>query len=57
VLLTKEEAVLQDTIERLTEFGRCYGMKMNLETTKRVKISEIIIDKKNNRKIMKISII
>jgi len=32
VLLAKEEAVLQCTIERLIEIGRCYGMEMNVES-------------------------
>jgi hypothetical protein len=31
VLLDKEEAVLQDIIERQTEIGRCCGMEMNVE--------------------------
>jgi len=31
VLLAKEEAVLQGMNERLTEIGRCYAMKMNVE--------------------------
>jgi hypothetical protein len=34
VLLAKEEAMLQDIIERLTASGRCYGMEMNVEKTK-----------------------
>jgi hypothetical protein len=31
VLLAKEEKVLQDVIDKLTEIGRCYGMEMNVE--------------------------
>jgi len=31
VLLAKEEKVLQDMIDKLTEIGRCYGMEMNVE--------------------------
>jgi hypothetical protein len=31
VLLAKEETVLQDMIDRLTEFGRRYGMEINVE--------------------------
>jgi hypothetical protein len=31
VLLAKEETVLQDTIDKLTEIGRCYGMEKNVE--------------------------
>jgi hypothetical protein len=34
VLLAKEEKVLQDMIDKPTEIGRCYGMKMNVEKTK-----------------------
>jgi len=34
VLLAKEEKVLQDMIDELTETGRCYGMEMNVEKTK-----------------------
>jgi hypothetical protein len=29
VLVAKEEMVLQGMFERLTETGRCYGLKMN----------------------------
>jgi len=29
VLLAKEEKVLQNMIDKLTEIGRCYGMEMN----------------------------
>jgi hypothetical protein len=31
VLLSKEEMVLQDMIDKLIEIGRCYGMEMNVE--------------------------
>ena len=34
VLLAKEEKVLQDMIDKLTEIGRCYGMEMNVEKNK-----------------------
>jgi hypothetical protein len=34
VLLAMEEKVLQDTIDKLAEIGRCYGMEMNVEKTK-----------------------
>jgi hypothetical protein len=34
VLLAKEENVLQDMIDKLTETGRCYGMEMNVEKQK-----------------------
>ena len=34
VLLAKEEAVLQDMIDKLIEIGRFYGMEMNVEKNK-----------------------
>jgi len=34
VLMAKEETVLQDMIDKLTETGSCYGMKMNVEKNK-----------------------
>jgi len=34
VLMAKEEAVLQGTIDKLNEIGRCYGMEMNVEKRK-----------------------
>ena len=34
VLLAKEEKVLQDMIDKLTDIGRCYGMEINVEKTK-----------------------
>jgi hypothetical protein len=34
VLLAKEEKVLQDMIDKLTETRRCYGMEMDVEKTK-----------------------
>ena len=49
-LLGKEEKVLQDMIDKLIETGRCYGMEMNVEKTKVMRISrqplpvKIIID-------------
>jgi len=39
VLLAKEEKVLQDMIDKLTETGRFYGMEMNVEKTKVMRIS------------------
>ena len=33
-LLTKEENVLQDMIDKLIEIGRCFGMEMNVEKQK-----------------------
>ena len=34
VLLAKEVKVLQDTIDKLIEIGRCYGMELNVEKQK-----------------------
>ena len=39
VLLAKEEKVLRDMIDKLIEIGRCYGMEMNVERTKVMRIS------------------
>jgi len=52
VLLAKEEMVLQGMIDKPIETGRCYGMEMNVEKTKVMRISrqlfpvKIIIDQK-----------
>ena len=52
VLMAKEETVLQGMIDKLTEIGRCYGMEMNVEKTKVMRISRqtspvtIMIDQK-----------
>jgi hypothetical protein len=52
VLLAKEGKVLQDMIDKLIEIGRCYGIEMNAEKTKVMRISiqtlpvKIIIDQK-----------
>ena len=52
VLLAKEENVLQDINDKLIETGGCYGMEMNVEKTKIMKISRqsfpvnIMIDQK-----------
>jgi hypothetical protein len=52
VLLAEEETVLQGMIDRLTEIGRPYGMGMNVEKTKEMRISrqpypiKVIIDQK-----------
>jgi len=52
VLLPKEEKVLQDMIDKLIEIGRCYGIEMNVEKTKVMRISrqpspvKIMIDQK-----------
>jgi hypothetical protein len=39
VLLAKEEKVLQGMVDRLIEIGRRYGMEMNVEKTKVMRIS------------------
>ena len=39
VLMAKEEAVLQGKIDKLIETGRYYGMEMNVEKTKVMRIS------------------
>jgi hypothetical protein len=52
VLLAKEEKVLQDMTDKLIEIGRCYGMEINVEKTKVMRISrqplpvKIMIDQK-----------
>jgi hypothetical protein len=39
VLLAKEKMVLQGMIDRLIEIGRCYGVDMNVEKSKVLRIS------------------
>ena len=39
VLMAKEEMVLQGMIDKLIEIGSCYGMEMNVEKTKVMRIS------------------
>jgi hypothetical protein len=39
VLLAKEEKVLQNMIDKLIEIGRYYGIEMNVEKTKVMRIS------------------
>jgi len=39
VLLAKEEKVLQDMTDKLIETVRCYGMEINVEKTKVIRIS------------------
>jgi len=52
VLMAKEETVLKGMINKLIEIGRCYGMEMNVEKTKVMRISRqpspvtIMIDQK-----------
>ena len=52
VLMVKEETVLQGMIDKVIEIGRCYGMKINVEKTKVVRISRqpslvtIMVDQK-----------
>jgi len=51
-LLAKEENVLQKMIDKLIEIGGCYGMEMNMEKAKVMRISrqpfpvKIMIDQK-----------
>jgi hypothetical protein len=53
VLLAKEETVLQDTIDKLIEIGGCYGMEINVEKTKIIRLSrqplpvKMMIDQNN----------
>ena len=55
VLMAKEEKVLQDMIDTLTEIERCCGMEMNMAKTKVMRISrrpfpvKIMIDQKKTR--------
>ena len=52
VFLAKKETVLQDMIGKIIEIGGCYGMEMNVEKTKVMRISrqrfsvQIMIDQK-----------
>jgi hypothetical protein len=39
LLLAKKEALLQGMTESLHDFGRCYGMEMNVEKPKVMRIS------------------
>jgi hypothetical protein len=39
MLLAKEETILQSTIDKLIEFGRGYGMEINVEETNTMRIS------------------
>jgi hypothetical protein len=38
LVLVGIETVLQDMIDKLIEIGRCYGMEMNVEKTKVLRI-------------------
>ena len=38
VLMAKEEMVLQGMTDKLIEIGSCYGMEMNVEKTKLIRI-------------------
>jgi len=55
VLMAKEETVLQGMIDKLIEIRSCYGMEMNVEKTKVLRISRqtspvtIMIDQNNWR--------
>jgi len=52
VLMAKEEKVLQGMIDKLIEIGRCYGMEINVEKVKVMRISrqpfpvKIMVDQK-----------
>ena len=56
VLLAKDEKVLQDMFDKIIEIGRCYGIEMNVEKTKVMRISrqlfpvKIMMDQNNYRK-------
>ena len=45
----KEEKVLQNMIDKLIEIVRCYGMEMNVEKTKVMRISRLIARKNYDR--------
>jgi len=57
-LMAKEGMVLQGTIGKLIEIGRCYGMEMNVEKTKVMRISRqpspvtIMIDQKQQENVV-----
>jgi len=63
VLLAKEETVLQGMTERLTEYGRFYGMEINVKKTKVMRIStqpspiQIMIHQKNSQRMWHVSAI
>jgi hypothetical protein len=54
VLLAKEEIVLKEMVDKIIEIEGCYGVEMNLEKTKVMRISrqqfpvKLMIDKKNS---------
>ena len=60
ILIAKEETVLQGMINKLIEIGSCYGMEMNVEKTKVVRISRqpspvtIMIDQKQLENVINI---
>ena len=63
VILAKEEMMLQGMTEGLIEYGRFYGMEINVEKTKVMRISrqpspiQIKIYKKNSKRMWHISAI
>jgi hypothetical protein len=59
VLLAKEETILQSMIDKLIEVGRGYGMEINIEKTKTMRISRqrTPLQIKNRWRMWKISII
>ena len=57
VLLAKEEAVMQGMSDRLTEIGICYGIEMNVENIKVIRILrqpsplQIMVDQKQTENV------
>jgi len=49
VLPAKEEKVLQDMTDKLTEIGRCYGMEMNVEKKSNENFQTTIASKNYDR--------
>jgi hypothetical protein len=47
VLMAKKETVIQGTIDKLIEIGRCYGMEMNVEKNKSNENFKTTITSKN----------
>jgi hypothetical protein len=62
VLLAKEETILQIVIDKLIEVGRGYGMEINVEKTKTMRISreptplEIKIDKRRVENVCRVQL-
>ena len=43
MLLAKEETVLQDMTDKLTEIKSCYGMEMNVEKLKQTSPIQVMV--------------